>query len=226
MAERPIATDCKSVALSGYAGSNPARRTTLHDMVKIKVLIEGYAKEENGVEFASSSATLLRENNLNIVVDPGMDRQLLLKSLKAENLSPEDINYVVLTHTHLDHCFLTGIFENAKVLDSDSIYSSDGRIVPHDGKIPGTNILIIETPGHDQFHCSVLADTEEFGKVAVVGDVFWWESGEPQQTDGETLVNRNDPYVKNENQLAESRKKILKIADYVIPGHGKMFKTK
>lgn len=195
-------------------------------MIKIKVLIEGYVKEENGVEFASSSVTFLQENNLNIIVDPGMDRELLLNSLRAENLSPENIDYVILTHTHLDHCLLAGIFENAKSLDGDSIYSSDGSIIPHDGKIPGTEIEIIETPGHDQFHCSVLADSEEYGKVAIVGDVFWWRTGEAQQTDAEKLVNQRDPYVKDEKQLIESRKKILEIADYVIPGHGKMFKAK
>jgi hypothetical protein len=27
------------------------------------------------------------------------------------------------------------------------------------------------------------------------------------------------------NQLIESRKKILNIADYIIPGHGKIFKV-
>jgi len=193
-------------------------------MVKVKVLIEGYVKEKNGVEFASSSVTLLQENDLNMLIDSGMDRGLLLESLKMENLSPETIDYVILTHTHLDHCLLSGIFENAKILDGDSIYSFDGSITSHAGKIPGTDIEIIETPGHDPFHCSVLVDGEEYGKVAIVGDVFWWRTGEAQQTDTETLLNRRDPYVKNEKLLIESRKKILGVADYIIPGHGKMFK--
>jgi hypothetical protein len=30
----------------------------------------------------------------------------------------------------------------------------------------------------------------------------------------------------DEKALKESRKKILEIADYIIPGHGKMFKVK
>ena len=195
-------------------------------MAKIKVLIEGYAKEGDGVELASSSATLLQENGLNILVAPGMDRPLLLERLKAEGLSPETIDYVVVTHTHLDHCLLAGMFENAKIADVDSIYSFQGEITPHDGKIPGTDIEIIKTPGHDQFHCAVVANTEEFGRVAVVGDVFWWRTGEKQESDPNDLIRRKDPYVKNEDQLAESRKKILAIADYVVPGHGKMFKCK
>jgi glyoxylase-like metal-dependent hydrolase (beta-lactamase superfamily II) len=195
-------------------------------MVKLKVLIEGYAREDKNGEQASCSTTLLQENGLNIVVDPGMDRALLLEHLKKEGLTTNDIDYVVLTHTHLDHCFLVGIFENAKVLDGDSIYSSDGRIASHDGKVPGTDIEIVKTPGHDQFHCSVLAKTEEFGKVIVSGDVFWWRNGEVQETNENDLIHRIDPYMKDEPQLIESRKLILKTADYIIPGHGKMFKVK
>jgi hypothetical protein len=38
-------------------------------------------------------------------------------------------------------------------------------------------------------------------------------------------MNLKDPYVKNEKDLKESRKKVLEIADYIIPGHGKMFKV-
>jgi len=194
-------------------------------MSKIKVLIEGYAKEENGNEYASSSVTLVRENNLNILVDVGMSRQLLLDTLAKEGLSPADINFVVLTHTHLDHCLLAGIFENAQILDNSSIYTFDGKISQHAAKIPGTDIEIISTPGHDQFHCAVLVNTEEFGKVAVAADLFWWPDDKEQKTDYDNLLNLEDPYLKDKEALHSSREKILKIADYIVPGHGKPFKV-
>jgi glyoxylase-like metal-dependent hydrolase (beta-lactamase superfamily II) len=194
-------------------------------MAKIKILIEGYAREENDSEFASSSTVLIRDGNFNIIVDPGMNRNLLLEALKKENLSPEDIDFVVLTHYHLDHVLLVGIFEHAKILDNGDIYSWDGKIESHEGKVPGTDIEIIKTPGHDMFGCSVLVKTEEFGKVAIVADVFWWEDAQPQKTDEESLMTHEDPYVKNEEDLMNSRKKVLEIADYIIPGHGKMFKV-
>ncbi len=194
-------------------------------MAEIKVLIEGYAKEENGAEFASSTTTLIREGDLNIIIDPGMDRKRLLGSLAKERLKPEDINFVIVTHTHLDHSLLAGIFENAKVLDNSDVYSFDGKIGKHEGRIPNTDIEIIKTPGHDQFHCSVLVKTNKLGKVIVAGDVFWWENGQEQKTDKESLMKYKDPYVKNEEELMNSRKKILEVADYIIPGHGKMFKV-
>ena len=84
-------------------------------MAEVKVLIEGYAREEGDFELASSTTILIRNKDLKIIVDPGMNRKLLLEELGKENLPPKDINYVILTHTHLDHCLLTGIFENANV---------------------------------------------------------------------------------------------------------------
>ena len=195
-------------------------------MAKVKILIQGYAKEENGVEKASSSATLIYDNNLKIIVDPGMDKKALLDSLIKEGLETQDINYVVVTHTHLDHCLLAGIFDNAKILDDTAIHSLDGKMEDHDGIIPETNIKIIQTPGHDQFHCSVVVDTEDMGKVVIAGDVFWWEDDEEQEKDESGLINHQDPYAKNETQLKESRKKVLELADYIVPGHGPIYKVK
>jgi glyoxylase-like metal-dependent hydrolase (beta-lactamase superfamily II) len=194
-------------------------------VAKIKVLIKGYAKEINKEEFASSTTTLIQDNNLNIIVDPGMDREALLDGLVKEELKPGDINFVILTHTHLDHSLLAGIFENAKILDDSDIFSFNGQISEHNGKVPGTNIEIIKTPGHDQFHCSVLVNTEDLGKVVIAGDVFWWTDQEEQKTDKQSLLEHKDPYVKDEKALRESREKILKVANYIIPGHGEMFKS-
>jgi len=194
-------------------------------MVKIKILVQGYAREKNGAEFASSTTTFIQDNKVNIVVDPGMDRKSLLKNLKKEGLSPDQIDYVVLTHCHLDHSLLTGIFVNAKVFDDSEIYSFDGKIEEHDRKIPGTSIKIFKTPGHEPFHCSVLVKTQKLGRVVIAGDVFWWADEEEQDIDRDSLLNHQDPYFKDKEALLRSRKKILEIARYIIPGHGKMFRV-
>ena len=195
-------------------------------MAEIKILVEGYVKNENDNEYASSTTVLLKENGKIVIVDPGMDRRLLMNALKKQNISTKAVDYVILTHSHSDHSLLSGVFENAKILDDSDIYQWDGKISSHNGKVPGTTIEIIKTPGHDMFHCSVLVQTNEYGKVAIVGDVFWWKDDQKQETDDKSLVKRDDPYVKNLKELTESRKTVLELADYIIPGHGKMFKVK
>jgi len=193
-------------------------------MAKVKVLVEGYAREVNRIEHASSTVTLIQENDKNIIVDPGMDRKKLLEALKKEGLSPKDINVVLLTHMHLDHILLAGIFENAEVYDSSEIYSFNGTIEPSYQEIPYSKIEFISTPGHDEFHTSFSVDTDE-GKVVIASDLFWWKDNQEQKTDRESLLNLEDPYVKDKDALMESRKKVLEIADIIIPGHGKMFKV-
>jgi len=194
-------------------------------MAKVKVLIEGYAKKTQAGWIASSTATLVQEKGLNIIVDPGINRKLLLDRLSKEGLKPEDIDFVLMTHFHPDHNYLSAIFENAKALDDTLIYDDDKEI-EHGGKVPGTNLEILPTPGHEKFHASLVAHTEE-GTVVVAGDVFWWSDEEKQDTSSEkTLLNHRDPLVKDEKALMQSRKKILEIADWIIPGHGKKFKVK
>jgi len=188
-------------------------------MAKVKVLIESYAKETKGGWLATSTTTLIKDGGKNILVDPGINRKLLLKKLKEEGLKTEDIDIVFLTHYHPDHTFLAAIFEKALILDGDTIYEDDKEI-GYKEKIPGTNLRVIPTPGHAHEHCSLVVPTNE-GKIVVAGDVFWWQDQGKQAVDS----NKKDPFTKDRKALLESRKKLLKIADYIIPGHGKMFKN-
>ena len=58
--------------------------------------------------------------------------------------------------------------------------------------------------------------------VVVAGDVFWWVDGEEQIID----IERPDQHFASDPaKLIESRKKVLEIADYIIPGHGTMMKV-
>ena len=106
---------------------------------------------------------------------------------------------------------------------SDIFRTKSGTLYRH--KIPGTDIEIIPTPGHAPEHCSLLVTDVNFGKVCVAQDVFWWEDGKQKTDDYEVLINQNDPFASDFEELKKSRKKVLKIAEYIIPGHGKIFKN-
>jgi glyoxylase-like metal-dependent hydrolase (beta-lactamase superfamily II) len=191
-------------------------------MAEVKILIEGYAKPLKNGWLANSSVVLIKSNGENIITDPGPDREKLLNVFKKEKLKTSDIDFVFLTHGHTDHSLLAGIFENAKIVDELYVYQKD-VITRHDGVIPGTDLKVIRTPGHMEEHCSLIVETEK-GVYAVAGDVFWWSENEKQEID----INKpdNDPEHMNIQKLIASRKKILELADYIIPGHGKMVKIK
>lgn len=194
-------------------------------MNKVKVILEGFAKVFDEHEEVSPSVVLIENDQHKIIVDPGFNKEALLYALGQEGLSTGQIDVVFLTHTHLDHSILAGIFENAVVMDNSDMFQLNGIIARQPDQPLGDGIEIIQTPGHDQFHSSLAVKTADMGTIVVAGDVFWWVDGEEPAKDRESLMSFEDPYVKDLAALTDSRQKVLAVADYVIPGHGKMFKN-
>lgn len=182
-------------------------------MAEVKVLIEG-CNIPGEKEITCPTITLVRDGKFVAVVDPGVleNQNLLVKALRKEKLSLKQVNAVFLTHSHIDHFRNIGMFPNAEVIEYYGIWKNN---VAEDRNNKLTkDIKIIETPGHNYTSLSLLVNTK-IGKVAVCGDVFWKEN-----------FPKKDPYADNFKKLQESRKKLLKIADYIIPGHAGMFKVK
>lgn len=183
----------------------------------VDVLIEGYVRELSGTtwEACSTSTLITTEKGKRIIVDPGSNKGLFLDALTKRNLSVERIDWVFLTHHHLDHAMNVGMFPHAKIIDVEGIYSDDhGEMVGEN--VPDTDIRIIKTPGHEAGHASLVVPTAE-GTVVVSGDVFWWMEGEEQTLN----VDKIDPFASDMTSLKESRKKVLEIGQTIIPGHGK-----
>jgi len=194
-------------------------------MALVKILIQGYARPgADGSYIASSTTILIEDSGKKILVDPGCNKNLLLNALKKENLKLKDIDIIFLTHYHPDHILNIRLFPSHDIYDGSIIYRDDKEI-EFSKKIPGTNVEIIQTPGHAHEHTALLANTDK-GKHAVAGDVFWWEDGQKQKTDHNLLIKLKDEFAKDKKVLQKSREKVLKIADYIIPGHGNVFKVK
>jgi len=190
---------------------------------KISVLGEGYAREwESSGWEASSSVTLIQTTKFNIICDPGPNTNFLDAKLQEFDLRCGDINWVFLTHMHFDHCNQMARFP-ANFIDYESWYTADKQDL-HEGVIPGTNLKILKTSGHTLDHASLIVPVGKLVYV-VAGDVFWWAEDEEQLTDRKSLLEKKDALAVDEKALRKSREAILGVADFIIPGHGRMFEV-
>ena len=185
-------------------------------MAEVKILIEGYATadtKETGEERTCSTITLVRDKDIVMVVDPGVleDQKILIDKLREEGLTINDVNVVCVTHSHIDHYRNIGMFPEAKTLEYWGLW--DRNTVEDWNEQFTDDIRIIKTPGHSYDGITLLVKTDK-GVVAICGDVFWKEN-----------FPEEDPYATDIEKLKESRKKISEMANYIIPGHGKMFKV-
>lgn len=194
-------------------------------VAEVKVLVEGYAKKLANGWIASSTVCLVKSGSRKIIVDHGCNLEKLLRALVKEKLATNDIDYVFMSHSHPDHILLSGIFERAKFVTFDSNLLYDKDMLTGFGKdILGTEIEVIETPGHVPEHISLLVDTLN-GKIAIAGDAIFWIEGEDQVFDINQKDHSQAKGIDMKNLVAFS-KKLIEAADYIIPGHGKIFKVK
>jgi len=187
-------------------------------MAEVKVLIPGYTNadsaEAGGEEKSCATITLVKDKSIIMVVDPGVleSQQMLIDALDKEGLSVNDVNIVCITHSHIDHYRNIGMFAEAKTLEFYGLW--DKNAVEDWQEQFTEDIKIIKTPGHDKTSITLLVKTNK-GIIAVCGDVFWKEN-----------FPEKDEYADNPEELKESRKKVLELADYIVPGHAGMFEVK
>lgn len=194
-------------------------------VTELTILVEGYARPgDNGLYIASPTTSLITTKSQRILVDPGTNSKLLFEALERNKLTLSDITKVFLTHYHPDHFLNLRLFGNVDLFDGTTKWHEDTEESYADF-IPGTDVAIIPTPGHTLEHCSLLMDEVKLGKVCIAQDVFWWEDGKQDFSTVEALMNLEDPFAVDVTLLMASRKKVLELADWIVPGHGKMFKN-
>jgi glyoxylase-like metal-dependent hydrolase (beta-lactamase superfamily II) len=183
-------------------------------MAEVIILIQGHLSSQAEDKSTCPTISLVRDGDIIMVVDPGVlpDQNLLLEKLKAEGLAPAEVNYVFLTHSHFDHYANTALFGRAKVLEFFGLW--DKAVAEDWTEQFSKNIRIIKTPGHNSNSITALVKTER-GIIAICGDVFWQEN-----------FPEDDPYASDQEKLAASRKLVTESADYIIPGHGDIYKVK
>ena len=189
-------------------------------LAEVKILIEGCTNAdvvgETGQEKTQPTITLVRDENIIMVVDPGIleNQHVLVDALKKEKLTVNDVNTVCITHSHIDHYRNVGMFPNAKILEYYGLWNKDTVEEWSENFTP--NIQVLHTPGHDYTGITLIVKTGD-GIVGICGDIFWKENY-PQDP-------YNDTFASNPARLKESRGMVMAMADWIIPGHGPMYKN-
>lgn len=185
---------------------------------EVKILIEGYVTSDVGFRVGeavtSPTVTLVKDGDIVMIVDPGTldSQQVLVNKLEKERLEINDVNVVCITHSHINHYRNVGMFPEAKILENFGFWN---KTVVRDWKEQfSENIKIFRTPGHDNTSITLLVATDR-GRIAICGDVFWKEN-----------YPEVDTSAPDQEKLRQSRHFVLKMSDWVIPGHGPMFKSR
>ena len=147
-------------------------------MADIEVLTYGFSFNSDQGSFGMSTNSLVTVGNQTILIDtgPSSRRAWLHRALESKNLAPEDVDIVILTHMHWDHCQNTDLFRNARILVhptemdyarnpnradfavaqymADMVDKMKLELVSEGDRVV-EGVTIMETPGHSKGHISV-----------------------------------------------------------------------
>ncbi len=186
----------------------------------------------------STNTVLIRDEGLNIVVDPGIIQLgrygAFPKRLAEFGLKPSDVNVVVNTHCHYDHVEANYLFRGKTLIIHEKELEYCGQLywpeyadafmgIMEVETVQGPkdlteNVRVIETTGHTPGSISVIADTAK-GAVICIGDAAIVK---------EDLLLLRPPSVVTKNIAPEvsvaSLKRIAGLKPVlVIPGHDAPF---
>jgi len=143
-----------------------------------------------------SCVYLIKLKDKNILIDTSSKENSkdLLGELEYLGIKKEDIDIILITHSHFDHIGNINLFANAKVFDYNNI-----------SKFPIKEIKIIKTPGHTQDSVCYL-----YKDILFSGDTIFHNGWV-----GRVDFPESDPY-----KMKESLEKISKIKYKTLcPGH-------
>jgi len=178
--------------------------------------------EDKSLHTVICTTTVITCNGLNIMVDPSLkDGQAMADELKRRTgLTPDNIDFIFVTHEHGDHHAGMPNFPKAKWLSSEIVANEINRTAGYSKKVEAvannlpSSIDVVSTPGHTPGTAGLRFDYKGWS-VFVAGDAvatkdFWDE--------GRMYFKALDM-----EESHKSLKKIASLANIVVPGHDNYF---
>lgn len=176
-----------------FTGEPDTQLDGIENMLEIDV--ENNPIFDINLGFLPIASTVLIEGEQTIVVDPGNFHMgnygMVELGLRQHDRTLEDVDIVVVTHSHLDHMASTFLFEHSTLvigegelewardafwpefIDAITLDRVDGveYVGEDDGMVELCDgVSAFFTPGHTPASISLLVETDD-GDVAVIGDV-------------------------------------------------------
>jgi len=188
-------------------------------MIQLDILCIGFLErdEEGELKAAHSTSILIRADGRNIVVDTSTEYMwpAIKTSFRQIGIFPNEVDTVILTHTHSDHTGNLKRYPKAKVLVHKGGKSEikDAVVIDEEEYEVCPGVRMVHTPGHCTEETSVFVDADRHYVCA--GDAVPLEGN---------LREDKAPTLNTDRRLAlESIDRIRRYADVVIPGHGAPF---
>lgn len=215
-------------------------------------------KTRNGIEIfqvlnTRSNSYLVSSENIKILVDTGRESSLsrLWKNIRSLNLNPENIDFLILTHTHYDHCQNASIIKqqaNCKILMSqhEAEFSEHGftplpkgtfpiaRLIVNLGKRIGQkrfgyrpfipDVMVADELDLRTFNISIISTAgHSKGSVSIIVDHEIAIVGDAML--GVFKKSIFPPFADNVNEMINSWGRLLETRCLTfLPGHGKEIK--
>lgn len=214
-------------------------------MATVDIVLPGYPLRTARGSIGYSSCTLVTTDaGDKALVDCATyaDRMQFFEALQQRGLHPEDIDILILTHLHFDHCINARFFTSARVLVSKAEYEfadwavrqkpyGDPYVIDDPDGLLGrlktemveteislaSDLRLIFTPGHTPGIMSVIAQTPR-GRVAIASDAA--------KSISELITRQVYPSaVCDQGQAGRSIDRLLASADIIIPGHDRQVRV-
>lgn len=197
----------KAAGVYPHAFMKPTSRSFAR-RAEVDVLSVGY-----GAHRVASTVSFVNEGRFKCVIDPGMVRShdAILEPLARRGVRPDQVTDIILSHHHPDHTLNCALFPKARVHDFWAVYRNDvWTSRPAEGLLLAPSVMLLETPGHTPQDITTLVGTSR-GVVAFTH--LWWNEEGPTP----------DPLASDNRKILTHRRRVLELAQTIVPGHGRPF---